>query len=273
MMTGPRASVASGVIRSLPGTVTFLVYLFMLAPIVVLVVFSFNDGRSTVVWQGFTLDWYHEVLDDRNLGRALRVSLIIAAVSAVLSTAIGALAALAITRRRFRGRDVLATALAAPLVLPEIVLAVGLLVFMSSAGLTLGYGSLIVGHMLVSIPFTVLILRAAASQLDPRLEEAAADLGATELQTAVRVTLPQLAPALFTAVLLAATLSFDNFVMSTFTAGVGTTPLPLRIYSTLKLGITPEINALGTLMIVANVVVVLLVLGRYLALLLKPSRQ
>jgi spermidine/putrescine transport system permease protein len=271
-MSGRPGWVMRRVVYGLPGWMTALAYLFLLAPIAILIVFSFNEARSTVVFTGFTLDWYHEVFTDRNIRRALRVSLIVAAASAALATLIGALAAVAITRRRFPGRNLLATALAAPLVLPEIVLGVGLLVFMSFAGFRLGYGTMIIGHVLVTIPFATLIIRAAAASLDPRIEDAAADLGANEWQTFTRVTLPQLAPAIFAAFLLSATLSFDNLVMSTFTSGVGTTTLPLRIYSMLKLGITPEINALGTLMVVANIGIVLIVMGRYLPLMLSKPR-
>lgn len=249
--------------------VTLLAYVFLFAPILILIVYSFNASRSTVVWTGFTLDWYREVFDDRGLGRALWVSLIVAGASAAVSTAIGTLTALAIVKRRFRGRDALSTLMMAPLVLPEIVIAVAFLVLMVTAGVTLGYFTLIASHVLVSIPYTMLIVRAAASALDRRLEEAAADLGANELQVFLRVTLPILMPAIFTAFLLAATLSFDNFVMSTFTSGVGTTPLPLRIYSMLKLGITPEINALGALMVLVNVLVVVAVLGRHLRLVVR----
>jgi ABC-type spermidine/putrescine transport system permease subunit II len=249
--------------------VTLLAYIFLFAPILILIAYSFNASRSTVVWTGFTLDWYREVFDDRGLGRALWVSLIIAAASAAIATAIGTLTALAIVKRRFPGRDALSTLMMAPLVLPEIVIAVAFLVLMVTAGVTLGYFTLITSHVLVSIPYTMLIVRAAASALDRRLEEAAADLGANELQVFLRVTLPILMPAIFTAFLLAATLSFDNFVMSTFTSGVGTTPLPLRIYSMLKLGITPEINALGALMVLVNVLVVVAVLGRHLRLVVR----
>lgn len=260
-------------VHGISGWITLLTYLFMLVPIAVLIVFAFNAGKSTVVWTGFSFEWFGKVWHNRNIARALNVSLVVALGSAALSTAIGALAAVAITRREFPGRDLLGAALAAPLVLPEIVLGVGLLVFMSFADLPLGYGSMIIGHVLVSIPFATLIVRAAASSLDARLEDAAADLGANEWQTFRMVTLPQLMPAIATAFLLSATLSFDNLVMSTFTSGVGTTTLPLRIYSMLKLGITPEINALGALMVVANVTVLLLVMGRYLPLMLKSNRR
>lgn len=250
--------------RNAPFIVTVMAYLFLFVPIVVLIVFSFNETRSTVVWSGFSLDWYSEVFNDRRLGRGLWISVIVSASSAFFSTAIGALAALAISKRQFPGRDILSTVMVSPLILPEIVFAVGLLVFMVTMNLTLGYTSLIIGHILVSIPFTTLIVRSAASALDGDLEEAGADLGASEIQVFFRITLPILMPAIAVAFLLAATISFDNFVMSTFTSGVGTTPLPLQIYSMLKLGITPKINALGTLMVAANIAVILFVMGRYL---------
>ncbi len=264
-----KARIEAVVVGRFAPTVTLLAYLFLFVPIVVLIAYSFNAGRSTVVWTGFTFDWYREVFDDRGIGRSLRVSLIVAAASAAISTAIGTLAALAIVRHRFTGRDALSTLMMAPLVLPEIVIAVAFLVLMVVGGITLGYFTLITGHVLVSIPYTMLIVRAAASALDRRLEEAAADLGANELQVFLRVTLPLLMPAIFTAFLLAATLSFDNFVMSVFTSGVGTTPLPIQIYSMLKLGITPEINALGALMVLVNVVVVVAVLARHLRLIVR----
>ena len=243
---------------------TIMAFLFLFVPILVLIVYSFNAGRTTVIWSGVTLKWYDEVFADRGLRRALVVSLIIAVSSAAISTAIGTVTALAIVRRRFTGRDAFATVMLAPLVLPEIVIAVALLVFMVLLKVKLGYFTMIVGHVLVSVPFAVLIVRAAASALDRRLEEAAADLGADEWQVFARVTLPLLMPAILTAFLLAVTLSFDNFVMSTFTSGVGTTPLPIRIYSMLKTGITPEINALGTLLVLLNVLVVVAVLARFI---------
>ena len=264
-----RIWIETNLLDRLSPAVTLLAYLFLFVPIVILIAYSFNASRSTVVWTGFTLDWYAEVFKDRGLRQSLQVSAVVALASALISTAIGALTALAIVRRRFVGRDALSTLMLAPLVLPEIVMAVALLVFMVAMNVTLGYFTLIVSHVLVTVPFATLIVRAAASSLDRRLEEAAADLGANEWQIFWRVTFPLLLPPIVTAFLLAATLSFDNFVMSTFSSGVGTTPLPLRIYSMLKLGITPEINALGALMVLLNVVVVVAVMGRHLSLILK----
>src|SRR6218665_1931480 len=216
--------------------VTLLGYVFLFAPLVVLVVYSFNSGRSTVNWQGFSLDWYLQAFNDNGLQHGLLVSALVAVASAVLSAVIGTSAALAVVKRDFRGKNLFSTLIIAPLILPEIVLAVGLLVSSVAAGISLGYLTLIAGHVLISVPFTFLIVRASASALNPKLDEAAADLGATGTQIFLRVTLPLLLPAILSGMLLSALVSFDNFVMSTFVSGVGTTPLPLQIYSMLKSG-------------------------------------
>ncbi|MCW5709239.1 ABC transporter permease [Shinella sp.] len=250
---------------------TVVGYIFLFAPLIVLVVYAFNAGRSTVVWEGFSLAWFTEALRDRSLRAGLQVSVIVAIASAALATVIGASAALAVVKRPFAGKSLFSTLVIAPLVLPEIVLAVGLLVATVWTGIPLGYGTLVAGHVLVSIPFSFLIVRAAASGLDPRLDEAAADLGANGSQAFLRVTLPLLAPAILSAFLLCAVISFDNFVISTFVSGVGSTPLPIQIYAMLKTGLTPKINALGAMLIAVNVIVILVVMGRYLKTIRKQS--
>jgi spermidine/putrescine transport system permease protein len=246
-------------------------YIFLFAPLLVLVIYAFNAGRSTVIWEGFSLAWFAEAFRDRGLRAGLQVSVIVAFASAALATAVGTSAALAVVKRPFAGKNLFSTLVIAPLVLPEIVLAVGLLVATVWTGVPLGYGTLIAGHVLVSIPFSFLIVRAAASGLDPRLDEAAADLGANGRQVFLRVTLPLLAPAILSAFLLCAVISFDNFVVSTFVSGVGSTPLPIQIYAMLKTGLTPKINALGAMLIAVNVLVILIVMGRYLKTVRKPS--
>jgi len=240
---------------------TLVGYIFLFAPLAVLIVYSFNASRSTVIWNGLTLDWYAEAFHDQGLRRSLWVSVIVSALSAIVSTAIGTSAALAVVKRSFPGKNLFSTVLIAPLMLPEIVLSVGLLVAAVWVRMSLGYTTLVAGHVLISVPFTFLIVRAAASALDPRLDEAAADLGAPGWEIFLRVTLPLLAPAILSAALLSAVISFDDFVMSTFVSGVGTTPLPIQIYAMLKSGLTPKINALGTILIGVNVLVILLVMG------------
>ncbi len=255
--------IAAGVSVWFVPAMTVAGFIFLFAPLVVLVIFSFNSSPSTVIWQSFSFDWYGEVLRDSRLKSSLIVSAIVAALSALAATVVGATAALAVTRHHFPGKNVFATTLIAPLVLPELVLAVGLLVGSVWIGLPLGYLTLISGHMLISLPFAFLIIRSAASALDPRLDEAAADLGAHGFYIFRRVTFPLLLPALTAATMLSAVVSFDNFVMSTFVSGVGTTTLPLQIYSMLKTGLSPKINALGALLIGVNVLAVLLVLRRH----------
>jgi spermidine/putrescine transport system permease protein/putrescine transport system permease protein len=243
---------------------TILGYLFLFAPLVVLVVYAFNNGQSTIIWEGASYRWFNEALHDRGLQQGMQVSVIVAVFSAVLATSIGTSAALSVVKRSFRGKNLFSTLVIAPLVLPEIVLAVGLLVATVWIGVPLGYGTLIAGHVLVSIPFSFLIVRSAASGLDPKLDEAAADLGANGGQIFLRVTLPLLAPAIGSAFLLCAVISFDNFVVSTFVSGVGSTPLPIHIYAMLKTGLTPKINALGAMLIAVNILVLAIVMSRYL---------
>lgn len=250
---------------------TLVGYIFLFAPLLVLVIYAFNAGRSTVIWEGFSLAWFAEALSDRGLRAGMKVSVIVAIASAALATAIGTSAALAVVKRPFAGKNLFSTLMIAPLVLPEIVLSVGLLVATVWGGIPLGYGTLIAGHVLVSIPFSFLIVRAAASGLDPRLDEAAADLGANGKQAFLRVTLPLLGPAILSAFLLCAVISFDNFVVSTFVSGVGSTPLPIQIYATLKTGLTPKINAIGAMLIAVNVLVILIIMGRYLKTVRKQS--
>ena len=239
-------------------------FIFLFAPLVILVIYSFNSGSSTVVWEGFGISAYKEALTDPRLQSGIYVSAIVAALSAFFSTLIGGLSALAVVKREFKGKTLFATTLIAPLVLPEIVLAVGILITTIWAGVSLGYTTLVIGHVLISIPYSFLIIRASAAGFDHRLDEAAADLGANGWVTFRKITLPLLMPAVLSAFLLSAVLSFDNFVISTFVSGVGTTPLPIEIYASLKTGLTPKVNALGTMLIVLNVVVILICMKRFL---------
>lgn len=240
---------------------TLLTYVFLFAPIVVLVVYSFNASRTTYYWSGFTLDWYKEMFGDRYLLAALKNSAIVAVSSSTISTAIGTITGLVLVRRKFPGKNLFSTLMLAPLILPEIVIAVSFLVLMVFLEVDLGFFTLITGHIVITLPYATLILRARASSLDVSLEEAAADLGANEWRVFRRITLPLLMPGVLAAMLLSLTISFDNFVMSLFAAGVGTTTLPLRIFGMLKLGVTPEINALGSMLILLNLFLILTVGG------------
>lgn len=238
------------------GWIAKFIFVFLYVPIVAVIVYSFNASSSARAWDGFSLRWYIELFQDRDLMQGLQVSLTVGLITGLVATAIGFLTALGLTRYRVKGRIVFLGAVLLPLILPEIVLGAALLTVFSSVQLPLGIPTIVLGHIVISLPLTTLILMGALSTLDPSLPEAAADLGCTPWTTFTRVLFPLMRSSILAAFLLTFTTSFSNIVISTFTSGVGSTTLPLRIYSMLKTGITPEINALGTILIVATIAII-----------------
>ena len=237
----------------------FAVFGFLYAPIVILVVFSFNDSRRNIVWQGFTTEYYVRAAQNASLIEAFSNSLLIAFVSTILSTVIGALMALALWRFRFPGRAALDGAAALPIVIPEICMGVALLVFFNRVGWPTGMpwplnlGPIIIGHVAFSFPFVAVVVRARMAGFDRSLEEASKDLGASEWQTFWNVTVPFMKPGLIAGGLLAMTLSLDDFVITFFTSGPGTLTFPVQVYSMVRFGATPEVNAASTVLIVVTV--------------------
>lgn len=257
----------------------FVVYLFLWIPIVVLVVFSFNDAESVSVWRGFSTRWYENILHNTItagteaarfqtglLLRAVRNSLIVAAVATVVSTVFGTMLALALARGRFWGRKTLDALFYLPVVIPDITQGVALAVFFNlvfdfvqrafGVRLVPGFATIIIAHVAFNISYVAIVVRARLATMDPSLEEAGRDLGATYVQTFWRITLPILMPGVLAGALLAFTLSLDDFVITFFNAGVGTTTLPLFVYGMLKQRVPPEINAISALMILASIVLV-----------------
>ncbi len=232
-------------------------YLLLHLPVLVLVVFSFNASRFTSSWTGFTLGWYRRLLERPDILRALQASLIVAVVSTITATVLGTLVAVALGRFRFRGRTLLEGLLYLPMVTPEIVVGISLLVFFAAAGVVLGLGTIIVAHVAFNLSFVIVVVRARLQGMDRTLEEAALNLGADELTTFRRVTLPQLWPGILAAALLAFTLSFDDFVITFFVAGVGSTTLPLLVYSMVRKSIEPSINAISTIILVITTLTIL----------------
>jgi spermidine/putrescine transport system permease protein len=230
-----------------------LVYLFLYLPIAVLVVFSFNAARQTAVWDGVTLDWYRRLLDDAPLLAAVRNSLTVAACTTLLATVLGTLAAFALDRCQFRGKRSTQALLMLPVVIPEIVLGATLVTFFGVARMRLSLTTVVIAHVVFSISYVAIVVRARLAGLDPALEEAARDLGAGAFATFRRVTLPLLFPGIVASALLVFTLSIDDYVITSFVAGVGATTLPLHIYSMLKVGVTPEINAVSTLLLTVTI--------------------
>ena len=225
-------------------------FAFLYGPILVLATLSFNASRLVTVWGGFSTQWYAALLEDGAMLDAAKISLEAAALSAAIATLLGLCAAVALTRfGAFRTRGLFFAAVHAPLVLPEVVLGLALLSAFVSFGMNRGFFTLVVAHATFTMCFSSVTLLAALREVDPAQEEAAMDLGATPLQAFTLVVLPAIAPSLASAFLMAFTLSLDDLVIASFATGPGATTLPMRIYSQVRLGVTPEINAASTLLL------------------------
>ncbi len=244
----------------------WVVFAFLYVPIVVLVVFSFNASSRVNIWGGFSFQWYGEALRNEVITSAIRVSLIVALVSTVVSVVLGTAVALALDRYRFRGRRALDGTVYLPIVIPDITMAVMLLVFFAEAfkfidsfgpRFTLGISTVALSHIAFNISFVCVVVRARLDQFDRTLEEAARDLYASGWQTFRRVTLPLIMPGIAAGGLLALTLSLDDVVISAFVAGPGSTTLPVYVFSSIRRGVTPELNAISTLMLTASIALVL----------------
>ena len=235
-----------------------VVYVFLFAPIVVLIAFSFNDSKRNFNWKGFTLDWYPTLLGNEDLIDALSVTLRLAAVTVLIATVVGTLLGLALARVRFRGRAATETLLLLPMVTPEIIMGLSLLIFFFAAfGSRGSFTQLAFAHVTFCISYVAIVVRARAAGMNAQLEEAARDLGASALGAFRFVTLPLISPAILSGALLAFALSFDDYVVTTFNAGVGSSTLPLYIYGKVKFGITPEINAISTIIVAITAIAVL----------------
>ena len=258
------------------GVHAVLGFAFLYLPIFILIIYSFNASRFNAVWQGFTLDWYRSLLEGVTDGKAqisdvmiwsaLQNSVVIAAISTLVATLFGTMMALALERFRFPGRALLDALLLLPIIVPDITMGISLLVFFGLAfqllqnllgvRLVLGLPTVIIAHVAFNISFVAVTVRGRIAELDPALEEAALDLGANELRTLWRVILPLIWPGIFSGALLAFTLSLDDFVITFFTAGVGSTTLPLFVYGMIRFSVTPAINAISTLMLLASLLLV-----------------
>ncbi|MFA6442188.1 MAG: ABC transporter permease subunit [Sterolibacterium sp.] len=244
MKTGPLIWLAS-----------LVVYGFLYLPLAVVVLFSFNDSMLNAEWVGFTTRWYGRLLHDRDMLQAAANSLLIAVLASSIATVLGAMAGIAMHRYRPRLLPFLALT---PVAMPEILLGVSLLLFFRQVlDLTLGLMSILIAHVTFSIGFVAVIVRARLAGMDESIFEAARDLGATPWATFRRITLPLILPALAAGFLMAFTLSIDDFVITFFVAGVGVVTLPLQIYSMIKVAVTPEVNAVSTLLMLLTLSVVI----------------
>ena len=237
---------------------TGLFFVFMFAPIVIVALFSFNSTKSLQRFEGFSLMWYQRFFEDESLRDSLFASIQIAFVTMVVATALGTMLAFALVRARTRWAGSANVLMLIPLVTPEIVAAVSALVLFTQIGLQLSLQTVTIAHITFSISYVTVVVRARLAALNPEVEQAALDLGATRWGTLRLVTLPELWPAIVAAALLTFALSFDDFVISFFTTGESPQPLPVRIYSAIRFGVTPTINAIGTLMLTVSALLILL---------------
>lgn len=262
--------VATGVSvgQQLLGANAILVFVFFYIPIIVLIFFSFNAGRVPTIWEGFSFRWYFEMFNDEAILRAFRNSIIVTFASTIISTIIGTMVSLAMERYSFRFKLPFDAVLYMPIIIPDIVIALATLLFFiiifnmvkNLLGFTWGLGlpTIIIAHVAFNISFVATVVRARLVDMDANLDQAAQDLYANEWQTFRRVTLPLLMPAIISGALLAFTLSLDDFVITFFVSGPGSTTLPVLVYSKVKFGVTPDINALATLLLVLSIGLVLL---------------
>jgi spermidine/putrescine transport system permease protein len=246
------------------GTNAALVFGFLYLPVLILIVFSFNNTRSVALFTGFSTEWYSSLAQNEELLDAARNSLLVGLIATIASTLIGTLTALAMERYRFRLRTMFDANLYLPIVIPEIVMGISLLLFFNQAlfpfmqsafGIkaTTGLPTITISHIAFDIPFVYVIVRARLADFDRTLEEAAADLGADEWQTFQRVTLPLLMPGIIGGALMAFTLSLDDYLITAFTKGIREQTMPLYIYSLVRRGVTPEINALSTALLLGSI--------------------
>lgn len=232
-------------------------FLFLYAPIAVLVVYAFNSSRLNIVWTGFTFRWFNELLAQTALIRAAKNSLVIASLTTVISVVLGTVGAWLLHRYRFRGARSIQTLLTVPMVIPEILMGISLLVLFAAAGVALGFSTVIIGHVTFCFPFVLVAVQARLQGLDPCLEEAALDLGATPLRAFWLVIVPSLRPAIAAGALMAFTLSLDELIVTFFTTSAASATLPIRVYGLAKVGLNPMLNALSAIFIIATVAFVI----------------
>ncbi len=244
-------------VRWLLGSWTACVFAFFYLPIAILVLYSFNQSKLNIVWTGFTLDWYRALWSDRVLVRTLQNSLIVATATTAISVVLGTGGAWLLHRYRYRASGLLETLVFMPMIVPEVILGVSLLIFFVSVGLELGFTTIVISHVTFCFPFVMASVQARLSGLDPALEEAALDLGATPLQAFTKVLVPYLMPAIVSGALMTFTLSLDELIVTYFTASAGTRTLPLEIFGRVKKGLDPSLNAISTVFIGVTVLSVL----------------
>jgi len=235
---------------------TLLVFAFLYIPILLLIVYSFNESKLGIRWTGFTTHWYGVLFNDTVLLKAFKNSLVVASFTTVFATILGTIGAWMMFRYRFPARRALGLLIFIPMVMPEILMGVSLLILFVNLQVTLGYATMIIAHTTFCFPFVLVGVQARLDGIDPFLEEAAMDLGATPVQAFWKVIVPYLMPAIISGALMSFTLSFDEYIVSAFLTNASSQTLPLKVYGMAKKGLSPELNALSTLFVLGTFLLV-----------------
>lgn len=229
-----------------------LMFFYMYLPILVLTFYSFNDSAYSADWKGFTLKWYSKLFDDPRILTALKNSLTVAIVAIAISAVLGTMMAVGLARYRFPGKTLYQGASYLPLIIPDIAIAVATLVFLAVIAIPLSLWTIVAAHVVFCLAYVAYVVSSRIVGLDPHLEEAALDLGATPFQAFIKVLLPELMPAIIAGCLISFVLSMDDFLIASFTAGTGATTLPMEIFSRIRTGVKPDINALSVILILLS---------------------
>lgn len=248
-----------------------VMFVFMYLPILVLMFYSFNQSAYSASWEGFTLKWYSRLFEDARIFDALRNSLIVGIGAVAVSAVLGTLMAVGLTRHRFPGKTLYRGISYLPLIIPDIAMAVATLVFLAALAIPLSIWTIMAAHIVFCLAYIALVVSTRLADLDPNLEESALDLGATPVQAFLQVLLPQLVPGIVSGCLLSFVLSMDDFLIASFTAGSGATTLPMEIFSRIRTGVKPDINALSVILIIGSGAIAFL--GEYLRYRSEQSRQ
>lgn len=238
---------------------TILMFAFLYAPILVLIIFSFNDSKSTAKWEGFTLDWYSSLFNNSMIMKSLYYTVIVAVLSSLLATILGTFAAFGIHYMKKWQEKVVLNVNSIPMLNPDIVTGVALMMLFVTLNIPLGFTTMLIAHVTFNVPYVVLSVLPKLKQMPNEMLEAAMDLGATPWVAFQKVIIPEIKPGIITGALIAFTLSIDDFVISFFTTGNGVNNLSIAIYSMAKRGIKPEINALSTLMFITVLILIVLI--------------
>ncbi|NMA79353.1 MAG: ABC transporter permease [Clostridiales bacterium] len=236
-----------------------LIYIFLYLPIIVVVVFSFNTSKLNLKFEGFTFEWYWKMFDNKPLIDSFKNSIIVAVASTLISVVVGTIASVGMYRYSFRGKGIIDSMLYIPIVIPEIILGISLLMLFTAFNITLGMLTLIIAHVSFSLPFVIVTVRSRMAGFDRSIEEAAMDLGASPIRTFTRITLPIIAPGVIAGAMLALTLSLDDVIVSFFTTGIKSKTFPIQIQGMVRTGVSPDVYALSTLMIVGTIIIMVLV--------------